>query len=189
MQRTGNHSRGIAALRQIKAHLAIHEIHHTLGGSCLFPVALQPAGALQLFLIFHEPQGTVASHILGVHLHHHAAVAPCRAAIGGRHSVDDNLLRTGSCRNDKASGTHAEGIDTTAVHLRDEGIFGCRQIVATAVSAMVLYLVYQLTGMFQAHTDGQPLCLNLNAGLVQIAIDIASRMSSSKNDGTGISNE
>ena len=54
---------------------------------------------------------------------------------------------------------------------------------------MVLYLVYQLTGMFQAHTDGKPLRLNFNAGLVQIAIDVAGGMACSKNDGTGISNE
>ena len=189
MKWAGNKTWSITASGKIVADLAIHKINHALGGSRLLHVALLPTCAFQLFLILHKAQGTLARNILRMHLHHHATIAPCRTAIGGRHSVDDNLLRTGSCRNDKASGTHAEGIDSAAVHLCDKGIFGSWQVMPTTILIVVLYLVDEFTRMFKAYTDSQPFSFNLNAGLVQIAIDIAGRMSSSKDDGTGICNE
>ena len=184
MKRTGYKPRGITAARQIKTDLTVDEIHHPLGGCCLPHVALLPAETLQLFLILHQPQRTFAGNIFGVHLHHHTTIAPSRAATGWRHTVDHNLLRARGRRNNKATGTHTERINTTAIYLSDKGIFGCGQIIATAILIMILYLVNQLTGMLQTHTDGQALGLYLNTGLHQIAIDITSRMTRGEDDGT-----
>jgi hypothetical protein len=55
MQRTGNQSRGIAALGKVETEAVVHEVGHALGGCRLPHVALLPAVALQTFLILHKP--------------------------------------------------------------------------------------------------------------------------------------
>lgn len=77
-------------------------------------------------------------------LHHHTRIAPSRATIARTHTIDNQLFRPRSGRNDKATRTHTETIYAPAIHLGDITIFGGGQVLATSVLIVVLYLVYQM---------------------------------------------
>ena len=98
----------------------------------------------------------IALHVFGVHLYHHSRIAPLRATVTGTHAIDDNLFGNPLRRDDKTTGTHAEGVHATAINHRHEIIFGGRRMVALTVFIMILYLVDQLWRVFQFTPTAYP---------------------------------
>ena len=184
MKGRGQQPRGIGTAGEVVAELAVDEVCHTLGRRGLAHIALLPAVCLHLLLIFHHPEGTVALDILGTKLNDHAAVGPLTATVARAHAVDHYLVRTGGSGNDESSRTHAEGIDTTTVNLGDEGILGGGKILSPTLLVVILYAVDQPGGMFETNTHGKSLCLDFDATVGEIAIDIAGGMSGGKDHRT-----
>ncbi len=180
MQRTGYYSRRIRHFRQVVAQLGVYEVRHSLCRCRLLHVAVYPAVVFKSLLEVHHLQHVVAFYIFGAHLNHHAAVRPLRASVARTHAVHHNLLLVGSGRNDEAARTHAEGINSSAVNLRHEAVLCRRQILASALLAVVLYLVYQLRRMLKSHTHRNALSLKLHSCGMKIAVDIACRMARGK---------
>ena len=142
----------------------LHEVGHSLGGSRLLVLALLPAGCLQLLLKHHHAQHFVAGNVLGASLHHHSAVAPFCATVGRTHAIDNNLFRPCGGRDDKASRTHAETVNASAVDLRHHIVFRCGQISATSLRIVIHNLVDKVGGMLKPNTYGYSLGFHLYAG-------------------------
>ena len=187
MQGTAHQSGGIRTFGQIIAQPTIHKVGHALCRCGLPHVALLPAEPFYMFLKAHHAQGIIASFgkglltILRFHLHHHATVAPCCAAVAGTHAVHHNLLFVGGGRNNKTARTHAETIDATALRLGHKRIFGCRKIAATTIFVVILNLVDKLAGVLQTHAHGYAFGFDFDVGIVQIAVDIACAVARSQN--------
>ena len=119
-------------------------------------------------------------YIFRMRLHHHARIAPCRTTIARTHTVDHKLFWTRSCRNHKTARTHTETIYAPAIHLGYKTVFGCRQILATTVLVVILYLIDDLRRMLQTDTHRNALRLNLYLGRSEIAIHVTGTMTSSQ---------
>ena len=149
MKRRRDESWCIRRSRQVVRQPAVHKIGHALRRSRLFHVALLPAHFFQLLLKSHYAKrlSSIAANIFRAKLHHHTAVAPLRTTIGGRHTVDNNLLVPRCCGYDKSTRTHAERIDSPTIDLSDHGIFSSGQIATTSARVVVLNPVNQFCRM------------------------------------------
>ena len=122
--------------------------------------------------------------ILGTQLHYHSTIGPLAASIARTHSVDNYLALACGCRDNKTSGTHAEGIYASLIDLGDKGIFGCGKILAPAVLVVILYAVDEFGRMLKSHAYRQTLCLDIYSTLGKITIDITGTMTCGKDDRT-----
>ena len=184
MQRTRDQSWCIRRLGQVIAQLMVNEIRHPLGRSCLLHITLLPTGPFQFFLEPHHLQGVVAFYILSPHLDHHTRIAPLGTTTGRTHAVDHNLFLVGGSGNHEPSRTHTERIHATPLYLCHHGIFGSRQILASALLRMILYLVDQMRWMFQSDAYGNSLCLDFNLCFRQISVNVSCRVTCGQNHRT-----
>lgn len=115
-------------------------------------------------------------------LYHHARIAPCRTSVAWTHTVDHKLLRSGSGRDDKSTGTHTETVHATSVYLSYETVFCGRKILASSILVMILYLVDEMSGMLQTHTHSDAFGLDLNPGGCEIAIHITRTVTCGQDD-------
>lgn len=159
MQGRGRHAGRIGARRQIGGRSIIDKIDQALGRSDRPAAALAKGSLFKGQLIVQTRQGpTRCQHgdVRQLQLHDDGGIGEGGIAFGKGHAVDHQGIVPGGCRYDIASRTHAETVDTTALHLLDKTVGGRRQKFASRL-AMVLDPVDQPLGMLHAHAHGKGL--------------------------------
>ena len=112
-------------------------------------------GGWSIGLYFHSAWQFSILQVFRAQLHYHSRIAPTGAAVAGTHPVDYNLFGTAGGRHDKTTGTHAEAVYSSSVHLIHKAVFGSGQVFSPSVTVVVLYLVYQGGGVFQTYAYGK----------------------------------
>ena len=99
-----------------------------------------------------------------------------------RHSVYNKLSRCCCGRNYYPTRAHAKGIYASVTNLLHHRI-GCRREVFTAVNTVILNLINQLLGMFDANSQSKSLCFQSDAVLSQKIVNVPRRMTSGQHYG------
>ena len=149
MKRTADQTRSITAFWQIIAQTVVYKISHTLRWSSLLHIRLLPALLLNPFLEMHHSQRILQFlfrlyNIFWMCFYHHAGIAPGGTTVARTHTIHHQLLRTCSSWNHKTTRAHTEAIHTPSIYLSYKTILGCRKILSSAISVVVLYLVDEL---------------------------------------------
>ena len=174
MEWGGDESGLVGRLREVGGEPAADEVGHSLGWGCLCASALYPALVLEVFLETEHGEGVGSgSDVFGLELYYHSAVAPWGVAETCRHAVDYYLFGTAGCGYDSSAGTHAEGIDSSAGYLGNEGVLGCGKVLALAFTAVVLYLVDEVCGMFEPDSYCYVLGLDFYVLGMEPAVNVA----------------
>ena len=109
-------------------------------------------------------------------LYHHARITPRRGAVRRTHAVHHYLLCAARRRHHETTGTHAETIYATTVHLRYKAVFGSGQPAAAPALLVIKDLVDEMGRMLQAHADGYVFGFEGGWGTAKHAVDIAGGM-------------
>ena len=174
----------VARLGQVVTQTAVDKVGHALRRGSLTAVALLPACLFECLLQVHHAQrvgrivdilvclgksaighglgkegGKLAVEVLRTCFDHHARIAPGGIARRGAHAVHHNLLRSAGCGHNYAARAHAETVHAATAALCHIAILSCGQILATAIGVVILYLVDECGGVFQAHTHGNAFLL------------------------------
>ena len=180
MQRRGQETWRITALGKVERHFLVDKVHHALGWCCLLHIALLPAEFFKAFLIAHHAESVITLDILGMDFNDHTAIAPARATIGWRHSVDYYLTGTCGSRNDETARTHTETVHATTIYLSNKTVLGCREVFAPTLRIVILYLVDKMRGVFESHANSNSFRLYIDIGRLQVTIDITGGMACCK---------
>ena len=196
MQRRSNNAWRIRRLGQIRREMTLHKVEHTLGRCHLRASAIEPCLTLYLFLQCHDRQRALhhialyyiiimrfqlarlkckltRSDIFRTYLDYHSRISPSRTSRRSRHSIYHYLLRTCRRWHYNATRTHTEAIYSSPICLSDKAVFGCRQILASTLSVMILNLVDELLWMLKSRTNSYTFCFNLDIFSKKHTIDIA----------------
>ena len=152
VQRTGHDTRSIGRSRKVGRQATIDEVGHTLGRCYLCASTIEPTLMLDGLLNSHHRQGTAGvdvemelagekRDVFDPNLGDHSSIGPTTSTRTGAHTIDDDLVGTRSRRDDDTTRTHAETIYATTVGLRDETVFGRRQVLTPTLLGMILDLV------------------------------------------------